>query len=181
MNFSLFLFLLLFPYPNQPSSVFFLFLLLNSEPNSTSQALIKVERLSTQVSILSSNASKWRRCHWRRRRRKEEGAVMELFNYFVKVFQTNRGCKLKAIMATRFKITRLPMYLIRRWKRKFWSFLERLRLRCGIGSDEQKQWMKEKKRDEVNLYKKQADYLYSRSDRLEKPNDAAWPTNPLQS
>ena len=41
--------------------------------------------------------------------------------------------------------------------------------------------MKEKKKSEVNLYKKQADYSYSRSDRLEKPNDAAWPTNPLQS
>ena len=41
--------------------------------------------------------------------------------------------------------------------------------------------MKEKKGTEVNLYKKQADYSYSRSDRLEKPNDAAWTTNPLQS
>ena len=64
----------------------------------------------------------------------KEAMAMELVKYLARIVQLNCECKLKTIMATRFEIARLPMYLIQRLKREFWNFLERLGLRCEIGS-----------------------------------------------
>ena len=117
--------------------------------------MLKHSSIQRRISTPSTNASKWRRCHQRRRRRMKEAMAMELVNYLARIVQLNCGCKLKIIMVTRFKITRLPMYLIQRLKREFWSFLERLRLQCGIGSDEQEhEWKKRREKKWIYIKNK---------------------------